>query len=129
MVDATQEVLGEESVVLPDGLKKRPPALELEFSVEQRMEVEMNPVPHILFLNVKCKQGHLKVLRDYQRVECWAVWPDGREQSLELSEWNLVKHDMGRGFWTYYLRVHSLPGSTAVARLRLSELAPEEVIS
>lgn len=129
MVDAVDEVLGEESLALPDGLKNRPPTLELEFSVRERMEVDRGTQPHHLFLNIKCKPGQLKVLRDYQRAECWAVGLEGRVEPLELLSCSLVRHDVGRGCWTYYARVSRLPGPNAVARLRLSELAPEEVIS
>lgn len=129
MVSTVQELLEEGSLPLPDGLKSRPAALELEFENHQRYELDLESHPHILSLHIKCKQGHLKVLRAYQRVECWVIRPDGQVEPLKLLVCDLVKHDMGRGFWTYFARVKRLPGADTVVRLRLSELADEEVNS
>jgi len=127
MVSTVQELLEEGSLPLPGGLKSRPAELELEFEGHQRYELDLESHPHILSLHIKCKQGHLKVLRAYQRVECWVVRREGQVEPLELLVCDLVKHDMGRGFWTYFTRVKALPGPDTVVRLRLSEIASEEV--
>lgn len=128
MVASIQEALEADSLALPDRVKERPDFLELEFSDRQRLELEMAPGPsHVLSLHIKCKPGHLKVLRSYEEVECWAVDAEGQAQPLELVSCRLMKHDMGRGFWTYFALARTLPGAGKTVRLRLSGFSDKEV--
>jgi|JI10StandDraft_1071094.scaffolds.fasta_scaffold280373_2 uncharacterized protein (DUF2249 family) len=129
MVSPLQELLEADSLALTDDLKARPPVLDLDFNLQHRYVVDMeDQAPHVLSLHIKCRQGHLKILRGYQKLECWVIRPDGQLSPLELTGCRLMKHDLGRGFWTYVAWIQTLLDDKDVVRLRLSDPTTEEVI-
>ncbi len=121
MVGLVQDEVGEGHVVIQERWKAPPERVELEFSPEQRYQVEMpGSHPNLLCLNVKVTPRQFKVLKQCGNFEARQMDSDGSIRSLDLQDCQLVKHDKGRGHWTFLVRVSRLPDSGATVQLQMT---------
>ena len=121
MVGVVQDELGEGHVLVQERWKAPPERIELDFSPEQRYQVEMpGSHPNLLCLNVKVTPRQFKVLRQCGHFEARQKEPDGSMRPLELRGCRLVKHDKGRGHWTFLVWVSRLPDSGATVQLQMT---------
>ena len=75
--------------------------------------------PNLLCLNVKVSPSQFKVLKQCGQFEAKLMVSDGSMRPIELQDCRLVKHDQGRGHWTFLAWVCSLPDPGTTVRLQM----------
>lgn len=121
MVGLVHDEGGEGYAVIQERWNAPPERIELDFLPEQRYEVEMpGKHPNLLCLNVKVSPSQFRVLKRCGQFEARLIDSKGLVRPYELQDCRLVKHDQGRGHWTFMAWVCRLPEPGTTVRLKMT---------